>query len=141
LVSSTHLGPETRFLLVSGLLMWGALSGERTGPSFTIAACSRQRSLPRVRVPQIRYLPNLESQVPVFIFPQEQGGPVIPPGPGFSFHHLLGLGGIRWKYSNLPPRRRDWLKHLVMDCVENVSSIIAVFLRCRGNTLVCEVVA
>jgi hypothetical protein len=36
---------------VAGLLMWGALSDERTGPSFTIAAGSRHRSHFRVRVP------------------------------------------------------------------------------------------
>jgi hypothetical protein len=35
----------------SGLLMWGALSDERTGLSFTIAADARQRSHSRVRVP------------------------------------------------------------------------------------------
>jgi hypothetical protein len=33
------------------LLMWGALSDERTGLSFTIAVVSRQRSHSRVRVP------------------------------------------------------------------------------------------
>jgi hypothetical protein len=36
---------------VVGLLMWGALSDERTGLSFTIAAGHRQRSHSRVRVP------------------------------------------------------------------------------------------
>jgi hypothetical protein len=36
---------------VAGLLMWGALSDERTGLSFTIAAGPRQRSHSRVRVP------------------------------------------------------------------------------------------
>jgi hypothetical protein len=36
---------------VAGLLMWGALSDEMTGLSFTIAAGPRQRSLSRVRVP------------------------------------------------------------------------------------------
>jgi hypothetical protein len=36
---------------VAGLLMWGALSDERTGISFTIAAGPRQRSHSRVRVP------------------------------------------------------------------------------------------
>jgi hypothetical protein len=36
---------------VAGLLMWGALSDERTGLSFTIAAGARQRSHSRVRVP------------------------------------------------------------------------------------------
>jgi hypothetical protein len=36
---------------VTGLLMWGALSDERTGLSFTSAAGPRQRSYSRVRVP------------------------------------------------------------------------------------------
>jgi hypothetical protein len=38
-------------LTVVGLLMWGALSNERTGLSFTIAAGPRQRSHFQVRVP------------------------------------------------------------------------------------------
>jgi hypothetical protein len=37
---------------VSGLLMWGALSEERTGLTFKIAAGPRQRSHSRVRVPR-----------------------------------------------------------------------------------------
>jgi hypothetical protein len=36
---------------VAGLLMWGALFGERTGLSFAIAAGPRQRSHSQVRVP------------------------------------------------------------------------------------------
>jgi hypothetical protein len=36
--------------------------------------------------------------------PQEQSGPVIPPGTGFSFCHLLRLAGLRWRYSNPPPQ-------------------------------------
>jgi hypothetical protein len=36
---------------VAGLLMWGALSDERTGASLTIAADPRQRRHSRVRVP------------------------------------------------------------------------------------------
>jgi hypothetical protein len=36
---------------VAGLLMWGALSDERTGLSFTIPADARQRSHSRIRVP------------------------------------------------------------------------------------------
>jgi hypothetical protein len=36
---------------VAGLLMWAALSDERTDLSFTIAAGPRQRSRFRVRVP------------------------------------------------------------------------------------------
>jgi hypothetical protein len=51
---------------------------------------------------EVRDSPNLEGQVPVF-FPQEQGGPVIPPGTGFPFRRLLGLAGLRWRYSIPPP--------------------------------------
>jgi hypothetical protein len=45
---------------------------------------------------QIRDSPNLEGQVPVFISPQEQGDPVIPPGTGFTFvafYESQGYGG------------------------------------------------
>jgi hypothetical protein len=38
---------------VAGLLMWGALSDERTDLSFTIASGPRQRSHFRVRVPWV----------------------------------------------------------------------------------------
>jgi hypothetical protein len=34
--------------------------------------------------------------------PQEQGGPVIPPGTGFLLLRLLRLAGLRWRYSNPP---------------------------------------
>jgi hypothetical protein len=37
--------------LVAGLLMWGALSDERTGLTFTIAAGPRRRSHSRVPIP------------------------------------------------------------------------------------------
>jgi hypothetical protein len=46
------LGPDLCYCLtVAGLLIWGALSDERTGLSFTIAAGPRQRSHFLVRVP------------------------------------------------------------------------------------------
>jgi hypothetical protein len=52
---------------VAGLLMWGDLSVERTGLSFKIAAGSRQRSHPRVRVPlalaTIFYFLRFESSI------------------------------------------------------------------------------
>jgi hypothetical protein len=43
--------------------------------------------------------------------PQEQGGPVIPPGTGFPLHRLLRLAGLRWKYSNplLPGGTGPWI--------------------------------
>jgi hypothetical protein len=49
-----HLVLMTRNLLLFhsyGLILWGALSEERTGLSFIYAAGPRQRSLSRVRVP------------------------------------------------------------------------------------------
>jgi hypothetical protein len=46
------LGPDLYYCLtVAGLLIWGALSDERTGLSFAIAIGPRQRSHFRVRVP------------------------------------------------------------------------------------------
>jgi hypothetical protein len=54
LESSTLLGLTSRSLLLSdicGFFIWGVLSDERTGLSFTIAAGPRQRSNFRVRVP------------------------------------------------------------------------------------------
>jgi hypothetical protein len=38
--------------------------------------------------------------------PQEQGGPVIPPGTGFPLRRLLRLAGLRWRCSNPPPTWR-----------------------------------
>jgi hypothetical protein len=73
--------------------------------SFTIAAGPRQRSRSQdqLLLSQIRQSPNLEDQVPVFISPQEKGGPVIPPGTGFPFRRLLRLAELRWRYSTPPP--------------------------------------
>jgi hypothetical protein len=55
---------------VAGLLMWGALSGERTGVSFTIAADPHQRSHSQVEVPwKMRpYFTVSDSRLP-FLFP------------------------------------------------------------------------
>jgi hypothetical protein len=39
-----------------------------------------------------------------YLYPQNQGVPVVPPGIGFPFRHLLRLAGLRWRYSNQPPR-------------------------------------
>jgi hypothetical protein len=53
LVSNTNLGLKTRYffcLTLTGLLMWRALSDERTGLSFVYATGPRQRSLSQVRV-------------------------------------------------------------------------------------------
>jgi hypothetical protein len=89
LVSSTHLGSKARFLLMSvvGLLMYGALSDERTGLSFTVVAgpCHRNHSQIRLTRDSLPYftvshswLPQPGAPGPRIYIPQEQGGPVIP---------------------------------------------------------------
>jgi hypothetical protein len=75
LEQSTHLGLTTRFLLLSdhcGFFIWGALSDERTGLSFTM-----------YNVQYTIYFTVSELRPgPCIYIPQKQGGPVIPPGNG-----------------------------------------------------------
>jgi hypothetical protein len=79
---------------VAGLLMWGSLSDEGKGLSFTIAVGLHQRSHSRVRVPRDSLpsftvsdsrLPQPGEPGPRIYIPQEQGGPVIPPALGSLF--------------------------------------------------------
>jgi hypothetical protein len=65
--------------------MWGSVSDERTGLSFTIAAGSRQRSHSRVWVPW--------NSRPYFTVSDWR----------LPFRRLLRLAGLRWKYSTPPP--------------------------------------
>jgi hypothetical protein len=53
--------------------------------------------LPHVRLPQPG---GPGSRICI---PQEQGGPVIPPGTESPLRRLLRLAGLRWRYSNPPP--------------------------------------
>jgi hypothetical protein len=69
---------------IEGLLMCGALSDERTGPSFTVAAGLRQRSHFRVRV--------LWDSWP------------------YSFRLLLRLAELQWKYLTSPPHVTEWVQ-------------------------------
>jgi hypothetical protein len=89
---------------VAGLLMWGALSDERMGLPFTIAAGPRQRYHSWVRVPRDSWsyftvsgsrLPQPREPGPCIYIPQEHGGPVIPPGTGFPFPDLRRTE-LRW---------------------------------------------
>jgi hypothetical protein len=50
---------------------------------------------------------------PRIYIPQEQGGPVIPPGTGFPFCRLLRLAGLRWRYSNPPPHRVAYCSNII----------------------------
>jgi hypothetical protein len=72
---------------------------------------------------------SLEDQVPVFLFPQEQGDPLMPPGTWFPFRRLLQVAGLRWRYSTPSPRGvslsqpawGSWLYSLVADRIENTA--------------------
>jgi hypothetical protein len=48
-------------------------------------------------------LPQPGGPGPRIYIPQEQGGPVIPPGTGFPLRRLLRLAELRWRYSDPPP--------------------------------------
>jgi hypothetical protein len=114
--------------------MWGTLSDEKAGMSFTIAAGTRQRSHSRVRVTRERLpyftvsdsrLPQLGGPDSRIYIPQEQSDPVIPPGTGFPFRRLLRLAGLRWRYSNPPPHRRVKIKsqpYFTTGCLPPISS-------------------
>jgi hypothetical protein len=56
---------------------------------------------------QFLRLPQPGGSGPHIYIPQEQSGPVMPPGTGFPFCRLLRLAGLRWKYSNPPPHGLD----------------------------------
>jgi hypothetical protein len=96
--------------------LWSALSlslWRENGSAFTIAADPRQSSHSWVGVPRDSWpyftlsdsrLPQPGGPGPRIYIPQEEGGPVIPPGIGFPFRRLLRLAGLRWRYSYPPPR-------------------------------------
>jgi hypothetical protein len=94
---------------VAGLLLFGALSDERTGLPFTIAAGPRQRSHSWVWVSgdSWPYFTLSDSRPlepggpgPRIYISQEQGDTVIPPGTGFPFRRLLLLAGLRRRSSS-----------------------------------------
>jgi hypothetical protein len=96
-----------------------APSDERTGLLFTTAAVLRQRSHSRVQVPWDSW-PHFvvsDSKLPQAggpgthidtLHPSNRAAPGVPPGNGFPFCRLLLLAGLRWRYSN-PPPRKDWI--------------------------------
>jgi hypothetical protein len=55
-------------------------------------------------------LPQPGGQGPRIYIPQEQSGPVMPPGTGFPFRRLLRLAGLRWRYSTPPPHGKCMTK-------------------------------
>jgi hypothetical protein len=88
---------------VAGLLMWDALSGERTGLSFTFATGPRQWSRSQVRVPRDSrpHFTLSDSRL------SQPGGPgpriYIPGWPGYTPRHCVA-------FSSLPTTRRARLE-------------------------------
>jgi hypothetical protein len=93
--------------------MPGALSNERTGLSFTVAAVPcrcihswvpySRDSWPYFTVSDSRF-PQPGGQGSRIYVIQEQCGPVILPGNVLLFRRLLRFDGLRWRSLNLPPR-------------------------------------
>jgi hypothetical protein len=71
--------------------------------SAVILGSESRRTRDNILLSQIRDSPNQGGPDPLIYIPQEQGGPVIPPGTGFPFRRLLRLAGLRWRYSTSPP--------------------------------------
>jgi hypothetical protein len=97
-VSDTMCGLPPGFYycqIFAALLMWGALSDERTGVPFTIAAgfdsavirgAETRGTHYHMLLSQMWESPNFEGQVPVFIFPRKRVTQLDPPSTGFPFH-------------------------------------------------------
>jgi hypothetical protein len=83
-----HLGPKTRFLLLSvvGLLKWGSLSDERMALASAVIIRSESRGTQdNILLSQIRDSSNLECQVPVFISPRNRVAQLYPQALGSLF--------------------------------------------------------
>jgi hypothetical protein len=112
LPSGTHDRISSPVLTIAGFLMCGALSDERMDLKFTTQlllglaravtlGSKSRRTHDYILLSHLRLL-QPGGPGPRIYIPQEPGGPVIPPGTGFSFRHLLRLAGQRWRYSNRP---------------------------------------
>jgi hypothetical protein len=66
-------------------------------------------------------LPQPGGPGPRIYIPRAQGGPVMHPGTGFPFRHLLRLSGLRWRYSNPPP---DGVNPLVTNWIAPIVFLI-----------------
>jgi hypothetical protein len=116
LVSSNHLGLTARFLLLShscGFVDVGRSFWRENECGFYNCCWSSPTqwflSPSRAGLVTIFYCLRFETpqpgrQGPRIYIPQKQGSPVISPDTEFQFHRLLRLAGIRWRYSNPPPR-------------------------------------
>jgi hypothetical protein len=95
-VSGTHVGPATNFspsfCNYLGLLMWGAISDEKSGLKFSVLLGITSTIFVRseshgthehILLSLFLRLPKPGGPSSCIYFPQEQGSPVIPSGIGF----------------------------------------------------------
>jgi hypothetical protein len=118
--------------------MCGAHSVQRMGLQFTTAAGTCHRSHSRVLVSQdswpillsqIRDLPNLEDQVPMFIPPQEQGPQLYSQAVGSHFVTSYDSQGyLRWRYSTHLHMELIPLPLLVVNMLQNAVYVIVLLL-------------
>jgi hypothetical protein len=69
----------------------------------------------RARSSALLPTPNLEDQVPVFMFPSDRMAQF-----GFPFHRPLRLAGLRWRYSNLLSHGNVRRMGIHASCVWNI---------------------
>jgi hypothetical protein len=93
---------------VTGLLMWGALSDERTVLPFKIVAravflgSEFRGTRGHISLSQIRDPPTWRVRSP-YLYPPRAGWPRYTPRYWVPFRRFLRLAGLRWRYSNQPP--------------------------------------
>jgi hypothetical protein len=78
-------------------------------------------------------LPQPGGQGSRIYIPQEQGGPVIPPGTGFRLRRFLRLAGLRWRYSNPLPTWRNRLSQMSKSKIKVTLRPMASQSSCLGS--------
>jgi hypothetical protein len=81
----------------------------RRGDGFAVCSAITQWSDSRIignhtLLSLLRLYPNLEGKAPVFIPPRNRVAQLYPWALGSHLRRLLRLAGLRWRYSNPPPR-------------------------------------
>jgi hypothetical protein len=126
--------------------MWGALSDERPGLSFTVPAGPRQLSHSCIRILRDRLpyftvsdsrLPQTGGAGPPIYVPQEQSGPDIPPGTGSLF--VASYDSYAYGRGNRPrhgPHRRRFF-HYCMFCRYRGNMSTELFLSNGCCTVAC----
>jgi hypothetical protein len=118
--------------------MWGTLSDEMMGVSFTCCLPSPAQSFSGPSPAGLTIIcycfrfqtsPTWRARSP-YLYHPEQGGLVIPPGTAIHFRRLLRLAGIRWSYSNPPPHRSSVTIRRSAKCVR---CIACRDVRCRNR--------